>query len=284
MHRILVIVVSYNAMRWIDRCLQSVRDSSVPADVFIVDNGSDDGSAGHIRERYPECTVVESGRNLGFGAANNIGLKHALAHSYDFVYLLNQDAWLMEDTLRRLTGAWRKDFGILSPVQKSASGEPDPNFRKHCSKYLGRCRDEAVDVPFVMAAHWLMSTEVVRRAGGFSPAFLHYGEDDNYSDRVRMLGLRCVVLRSAEAVHDRASRKDSPEKRMRLKCTGALVRLMDPGRRWWLSVMRLPAELAGMSVKNLSFFPLKYLLRLLPDLGRLHALQVESRSEGAFLK
>ena len=109
MSRLLVIVVTFNGMRWLERCLGSVQSSNVEADLFVVDNNSSDGSADFVAERFPHALLVRLENNLGFARANDIGLKYALDKDYDFVYLLNQDAWVMPDTFEKLIGAFSDD-------------------------------------------------------------------------------------------------------------------------------------------------------------------------------
>jgi GT2 family glycosyltransferase len=89
--RITVIVVNWNGRELLPNCLQALRRQSMPADryqVLVVDNGSDDGSVELLRERE-DITLVEAGRNLGFGAAVNLGLAESSA---PLVVLLNNDA------------------------------------------------------------------------------------------------------------------------------------------------------------------------------------------------
>ena len=201
MKRILVVIVTYNGMKWMDRCLGSIRGSSVPADVFIVDNGSSDGTPEYIASNYPYVRLHCAGSNLGFGKANNLGLRTALDEGYDYVYLLNQDAWVYQDTFASLTAAMECDssIGVLSPMQMTASGDrPDPRFAKWCpEKALGEYASPednggAVhEVPFVMAAHWMVSRACLEKTGGFSPSFPHYGEDDNFIHRALHHGFRC---------------------------------------------------------------------------------------------
>ena len=75
---LLVIIVTYNAMKWVDRCFDSLIDSTYPNDVFVVDNGSTDGTQDYIKSKYPNVIFVQSGENLGFGKANNLGFKYAI--------------------------------------------------------------------------------------------------------------------------------------------------------------------------------------------------------------
>ncbi len=321
MCRILATVVTYNAMEWVERCLGSLRGSSLRPDVLVVDNGSSDGTQDYIRRHFPEAELVCRDDNPGFGAANNIGLRLALERGYDFVYLLNQDAWVLPDTLRLLVDAVRPGYGILSPVQRDAEGRLDRQFGRKCGRRLKAAASKmsaasgksaaripaaqtgleaasapassaipgaesspgVVEVPFVMAAHWLLSAETIRRVGGFSPAFRQYGEDDNYIDRLHYCGLRCAVVPAAAAVHDRADRLTPRERRIKLKCIAVTVRLSDPRRAFALRALLSPLELIGMSVKNLSLSPLRYipvLRRCLPELRRLRRA---SRERGAFL-
>ncbi len=289
MAKVLAIVVTYNAMKWVDRCLGSLFDSSERPDVLVVDNGSTDGTREYVREHFPEAELIFSDGNPGFGAANNIGLRIALEREYDFAYLLNQDAWVEKDSLSTLVAAARPDFGILSPVQTDASGHLDLQFSRKCSKYLRRARAEAADscpvveVPFVMAAHWLVSRRAIELVGGFSPAFRQYGEDDNYIDRLHWFGLRCGVVPAAKAVHDRSLRETPKEKRMRLKCIAVVVRLSDPGRCWLWRRLICPLELAGMAFKRLSPIPLRFIPELRARIPELRRLRRESRGKRAFL-
>ena len=292
--RVLAVVVTYNAMRWADRCLGSLLRSSLKPAVLVVDNGSSDGTREHVRSAFPEVRLECRPENPGFGAANNIGLRMALEEGFDFVYLMNQDAWVEEDTLELLAAAHRPEFGVLSPVQNTAEGAPDANFQRWCGSSLRRAGAQPgktsmdavpgiVEVPFVMAAHWLVSRGALRKVGGFSPAFRQYGEDDNYIDRLHWHGFSCGVVPAASAVHDRSGRSLPKEGRMRLKCVAPVVKLSNPGGCLPLRLLAGPLELAGMSVKNLSAYPLRRIpamLRRYPELIRLRAA---SKAEGAFL-
>lgn len=287
--KVLVIVVTYNGMQWVERCLKSIEKSSVGADAIVIDNGSSDGTVNFIKEEFPKFRLVENGGNLGFGAANNIGMKLAIDRGYEYAYLLNQDAWLERDTLERLIDCHRKEFGILSPVQEDAKGRLDRQFKKKCGKQLREAeklvKDEKriVEVPFVMAAHWLLSREAIKTVGGFSPAFTQYGEDDNYIDRLHYFGLKCGVVPSAKAVHDRGERKPSREQRMKLKCISVVVKQSSPSRNFFLRRLFNPLILLGMSLKNFSLAPLRFLLTLRSRYPELRRLRKETKHRGAFI-
>jgi Predicted glycosyltransferases len=100
--KVSVIIVSYNFEQWIDRCLGSLRRSTFPVSVIVVDNGSKDHTTQIIERKYPEVHLIKTGVNLGFGKANNIGIRCAMERGADYFFLLNQDAWISEKTIKTL--------------------------------------------------------------------------------------------------------------------------------------------------------------------------------------
>ena len=100
--RVLTVIVSYNFEPWIERCLSSIRDSDYPSDLVVIDNASTDRTVSIIAERYRWIRLVRSRKNLGFGQANNIGMRMALEEDYDYVFLVNQDAWIEANTVGTL--------------------------------------------------------------------------------------------------------------------------------------------------------------------------------------
>ena len=150
MKKVLVIVVTYNGKQWLSRCLGSVSAVGVPVsavgvpetvpptankaqnevggtetvpstalnvDLFVLDNDSTDGSADYVQANFPAAKLIRSAENLGFSKANNLGMQYALDHGYDYVYLLNQDAWLEEGALDKLvsTAESHPEYAVLSP-------------------------------------------------------------------------------------------------------------------------------------------------------------------------
>ncbi|MCR4824724.1 MAG: glycosyltransferase family 2 protein [Bacteroidales bacterium] len=289
MAKILVVIVTYNALKWIQRCLSSVERSSLPADVLMIDNGSTDGTLPLVRTDFPGTRIIETGENLGFGAANNLGLRIALDEGYAFAYLLNQDAWLERDTLEKLVAAHKPEWGILSPMQLDARKRRDKRFARQCGKYIDAAQGgyhsetTVVEVPFVMAAHWLVSRKAIETVGGFSPVFKQYGEDDNWIHRLRWHKLHCGVVPAASAVHDRADRRLPREKKMQLKCIAAVVKLSDPNRSWdWMRVREV-LELVGMGIKNFSAIPWKFIPEFIARFPELKEQRALSLQPGAFL-
>lgn len=218
MIKLLTVIVTFNGMEWIERCVSSVFSSSVGSDVIVIDNLSTDGTVDYIVTNFPTVTIIRNNANLGFGKANNIGLKFAIDNNYDYVYLLNQDAWVEPNTFERLIDAFQKhnNYGVLSPMQFSVDKQKfesyfvqftkDTVMTQICEDAVNGTLSDVYSIPFVQAAHWMISAECLQNVGGFSPAFPHYGEDDNYLNRVIYKHFDVGVVPSAKAVHAAASK------------------------------------------------------------------------------
>lgn len=304
---ILTIVVTYNGMKWIDRCLRSVKASTVVSDVMVIDNGSEDGTPDFIRKHFPEVILSGNKENLGFGAANNVGLRYALANGYSYVYLLNQDAWVFPETFATLVRAFgEKDMeepegqgidnkenrkkagrhiGILSPMQMEANlTRMDAQFRKHCGTALEKDPAETVIVPFVMAAHWMVSRECLESVGGFSPAFPHYGEDVDYIHRAAYKGFAAAVVKTASAVHDRADRPRPKDYRMKLKVITAKAAVTNPLSNPLFALIGQSVILALQGARHFTTIPWKGIGELHGSFGELKRLREEAKETCAFLR
>lgn len=283
-NRILAIVVSHNGEKWLRKCLSSVYSSTVKADVLVVDNASQDSSVEIIKKEFPQAILRISRENLGFAEANNLGFAYALSNAYDFVYLLNQDAWVLKDTFEKLITAYRvtPKFGIISPFQMKADmSGPDEQFRKHA--FIKNHDNLPYNVRFVMAAHWLVSRECLESVGFFSPAFKHYGEDNNYCDRALYHGFMIAVVPTAVGVHDRASRPRPKRYRMESKVRMARVRISNPGSFAAVEIITQTLWLCAMSLIHRSLIPVKSVPSLFGDYKELLRLKNISKDLGAFI-
>ena len=240
--KILAIIVTYNAMRWIDKCVESLLNSDIPVDIFVKDNGSTDGSMDYIKNLCNNRIVkLVGGGNIGFGKANNIGLQFAVKNHYDQGYLINQDAWVLRDTISTLIKVQQqnKNYGILSPLQYKANlYDLDANFYSGTCSYSQNKQllsdlfnnevKEVYEVPMVMASHWLISINCLEEVGGFSPAFHLYGEDDNFAQRAVFFNYKIGIVPSAKAVHDRGDRIATKSHNIKLANAYTLKNILNP--------------------------------------------------------
>lgn len=210
--KIYTVIVTYNAMQWIDRCLQCLRDSSITTIPVIIDNLSTDGTRDYIPSHYPEVVLLPQDRNLGFGQGNNVGIRYALEHEADYVLLLNQDAYIHSDSLQLMLEQ-SDGKSLLSPVHLNGDGSKlDKMFRFLIKETDNRIIDDILVggslaksyiVGRISAACWFLPAAVIRRIGGFNPLFFHYSEDDNYLCRLKYHGINTVLVPLAKVNHDR---------------------------------------------------------------------------------
>lgn len=210
--KIFAVIVTYNAMPWIDKCLKSLIDSSLFVFPVVIDNNSQDGTVNHISKCYPDVILCPQNENRGFGQANNIGLEYAIKNGADYVLLLNQDAWISPDMLEVLV-RFVDDKTILSPKHLNGLGTAlDKNFQTFLlrnlsdqivSTFLNAPQEKAYRVDFVNAACWLLPIKLIIQVGGFNPLFSHYGEDNQYVQRVFSIGGQVKVIPSVSVWHDR---------------------------------------------------------------------------------
>ncbi|MDX1371053.1 MAG: glycosyltransferase family 2 protein, partial [Nitrososphaeraceae archaeon] len=159
--------------------------------------------------------LIKNENNQGFGAANKIGFEKAIAENYEFVFLLNQDAWILEDTLSKMFSAIssQKFVGILSPIHLNGKGDKldkafstyiDYNSNNYFLRdVLFKEQELIYSVPFVNAACWLVNVEVLRKVGLFDNMFFHYGEDNNFCQRTLFHGFDIAICPNSFCYHDR---------------------------------------------------------------------------------
>ena len=80
MKEIFAIIVTYNGMQWIKHCIESLMESTVPMQIIVIDNNSNDGTLEFIKKNYSSVITFPMNKNLGFGQANNVGIRLLLTY------------------------------------------------------------------------------------------------------------------------------------------------------------------------------------------------------------
>lgn len=121
-----IIIINYKTRRVTADCLNSIKRSTdkVDKEVIVVDNGSADGSAEYLRQKFPRFKVYDAGANLGFARGNNFGFKRS---SGKYVWLLNSDTLLKKTTIQKLYhAALSHDSAIASCRLLNQDGSLQP--------------------------------------------------------------------------------------------------------------------------------------------------------------
>lgn len=224
--KISVIIVSFNTKHLIDRCFKSVKNSAegIDYEIIVVDNLSNDGSYDYIKENYPEVKLVQSGGNIGFAAANNLGYKSAEG---DYIVLLNSDAFMVEEGLKKAVEKMEKDksIGLAGAKLIGEDGEWQPSARTSpgiiselfvisgiSAKYpknrlFGRpdmtyCnQDKDIICDWVPGAFSIIRREAIEKAGFFDERFFLYFEEVDLCMRIKKAGYKIVYWADIRVIH-----------------------------------------------------------------------------------
>lgn len=232
MKRVAVVILNYNGAEMLRRFLPSVIAHSPEADVYVADNGSEDGSRDAVREEFPAARLIELGRNFGFAE----GYNRALAHiEEEYAVLLNSDV--------ETTPSW------LPPMLRFLDANPDAaacqpkvlSFRERDRfEYAGAaggfidkwgyayCRgrvfgtvekdtgqyDGTADVFWATGAAFMVRSKAYKEAGGLDAGFFAHMEEIDLCWRLRSRGFRVACVPESRVYHVGAAtlRKGDPRK------------------------------------------------------------------------
>ncbi len=258
-----IIVISYNTREMTLACLQSVYDqTTVPFQLIVVDNASNDGSAEAIAAAFPDAVLIAETENHGFGPAHEIALPHAAA---PWLLLLNPDTVVLDGALDNLltfakttpeAGIWggRTLYGdnSLNPTSCFARmtlwsvfcrvAGLNGIFRSSTlfnPEYYGTWdRNSEREVDIVTGCLLLIRREMWDALNGFDEAFTMYGEEVDLCLRARSLGARPRVTPTSTIIHyGGASQAVRSDKIVRLlKAKMELIKRHFPVQNRWLGL------------------------------------------------
>lgn len=222
-----IIIVNYNVKEFLENALISIKRAleGISAEIFVVDNASEDGSVEMIRQKFPEVKLIANDKNLGFAKANNQALKLAQGK---YILLINPDTVVQEDTFKVLISFLKShpDCGmvgckILNPdgtLQLACRrGFPTPwvaftkmvglsslfpkskIFAKYNLTYLDP--DQVTEVDAVSGSFMMIRREVYEQVGGFDEDFFMYGEDLDWCYRIKKAGWKIYYVPYTQIIH-----------------------------------------------------------------------------------
>jgi len=219
-----IIIVSYNTKADLDRCLRSLhsRPPTASHDVVVVDNGSNDGSVELVKTGWPSVRLIETGANLGFSRATNLGIRSTASR---LILLLNSDTVVPEGAIDSLIAELDANPGsaVAGPCLVAATGRPELSFGRMISpfnefrqKLLGRLYDAGVPFAVAWVRRWTSRAHhpdwisgaclLVRRAeaervGLLDERFFLYAEDVDFCASIRAGGSTVLFTPAVEVVH-----------------------------------------------------------------------------------
>jgi len=227
MPRLSIIIVTFNSRADIDACLRSLTEGlHIDREIVVVDNASTDGTAAHIRERWPGVRLVSLGANLGFARATNIGIQQTFG---ELVLLLNPDTVVRAGAIDGLVAALERDTqtAVVGPRIVAADGHAELSFGRMVSPLtepvqkllmIGNQRrlpllDGVTErmtrrsryVDWVTGACLLTYRTDLEAVGFMDERFFLYLEDVDLCASIRARGRRVLFVADVDVVHHRGA-------------------------------------------------------------------------------
>jgi len=232
-----VIIVNWNTCALLAECIAAVEreTTSIPHDIWVVDNGSSDGSTAMLRRDFPHVRVIESPVNLGFARANNLAMQRSAGR---YLLLLNTDALVQPGSVQALLQV--AEAAPRAGVVGAHLLNPDGTFQASHTRFptlwqeflilstLGRRLvrpwypshgpEETKGpqrVEYVEGACMLVRREALAEVGGLDEGYFMYAEEVDWCKRMRAAGWEVWYAPAAKVVHiggaSSADRKTSRE-------------------------------------------------------------------------
>ncbi len=257
-----IVIVTFNAKKDVEACLQSLADAppSVPYDITIVDNASTDGVVQAVAAKFRGLRILEMGRNAGFAAANNAGIR---ATTGSHVLLLNSDtivpAGALDALVERLDAT--PEAAVAGPRIVDANGDAELSFGRMISplaelrqKRLAKRRawieretrrEQFVD--WVTGACLLVRRADAEAAGLLDERFFLYTEDVDFCAAIRARGRRVLFTPVAEIVHRRGRSRATMPDRATAAYRRSHLAFYEKHHPRWAPLLRLYLKLKGES-------------------------------------
>lgn len=219
-----IVIVSYNARRYLEACLRSLvaAPPALSHQIVVVDNASNDGSPAVVEEVTPEALLIQNETNVGFARATNQGIRATVSEA---ILLLNSDTEVPPQAIDRLVDALRADpeAAVVGPRIVDRSGSAELSFGRMISpfnelrqKTLVRLHawgvppvsgwvERATRTPqyadWVSGACLLVWREAAQRIGLLDERYFIYGEDVDFCAAIRANGWRVRFVPDVTVVH-----------------------------------------------------------------------------------
>jgi GT2 family glycosyltransferase len=209
---IICVIVNFNGWRDTLNCLASLSQQDYPRlEVIVIDNGSADGSAARICEAHPWVTLIETGRNLGFPAGCNAGIRAGYARGAEFLWCLNNDTIAPPDTASLLaaTALAHPEAGAIGsilyymhdPSQVQAWGGGKVSLWSGFVSHFTQPQPFTASTTFFTGASILVPRKICEEVGILFEGFFMYCDDSDLCIRLHRAGYPLVVAEGTAILH-----------------------------------------------------------------------------------
>ncbi len=234
-----IILVNWNGKELTLSCLASLKKLKGQDNplIIVVDNNSSDDSVSAIQKQFPDISIIQNERNVGFTGGNNRGIEYALGRGVEFIWLLNNDTVVHPDAFRSLLSAFNDEIvGIagskiyFAPGYEFHKNSYTKSERGHVLWYAGgkidwnnvygshRGVDEVdkgqydmtEETEFITGCSMMVRRKVFEKIGTFDEKYYLYLEDLDFSVRARKAGFRLLYVPASVIWHKNAGSTARP--------------------------------------------------------------------------
>lgn len=203
-----VLVLNLNGREWLSALFKDLRDDGYTNKrVYLVDNGSSDGSQSMTEESFPEVIVLQMPVNMGYSMAYNVATQAALSDGCDWIVWQNNDTRVTRGWLDRLAAVAASDsrIGVMGPVFRDWSTDAPNVFMKarhgNVVPYMEDACHEPVDTDWVEGSACAVRRECFEAVGFLEPGLFIYWEEADFCRRATYHGWRVVIVPGAFVRH-----------------------------------------------------------------------------------
>lgn len=221
-----IIIVNYKTKKITSDCLKTIKNSTdnLKKEVFVIDNGSEDGSIEYLKKKHPWAKVYSSGGNLGFAKGNNFGFKKSKGK---YIWLLNSDTLLKKNTIQQLYNqSLENDSDIASCKLQNPDGSTQPQggflptlprllfwmlfiddipvinwfikpYQQRSLKFFNKDQHPG----WLGGTALLVKREVYKKLNGLDKKIFMYGEDVDFCLRANKKGIKLDYFSTPQLTH-----------------------------------------------------------------------------------
>ena len=215
--KVFIIVLNWNRREDTIECVNSIRKINYPRyEIVIVDNGSTDGSEKILRSAFPDIKLIQNNENLGFAEGNNVGIRYALGNGADYVVILNNDTAVDEGFITELVNAAESDRSI-GIVSSKIYFYDRPDVLWYAGAVLDLKTGKSVHIGYnekdagqyntmrktdrACGCSMMVSRRACEAVGLMDASYFCYGEEADWSLRVREAGYKVVFVPGSKVWH-----------------------------------------------------------------------------------
>ncbi|HYB60463.1 MAG TPA: glycosyltransferase [Methylomirabilota bacterium] len=221
-----IIIVNWNSTDYLRACLGSIYRfvRGIEFEVIVVDNASNDPCEHMLRQEFPGVIFVQSGANLGFARANNLGFSHSTG---EILLFLNPDTEVSDDSIVKMVHRLRATEGAAAAGARLLNTDGSlqtscvqsfptianqlldfdflrrkfPTSRLWGTRALYRTDNRPAEVDALSGACFMMKRSIFERVGKFTETYFMYSDDLDLSYKIRKAGYRAIYLNDCTITH-----------------------------------------------------------------------------------